>query len=126
MSAVNFPSHLGLTDIGKVPVVSKLVDQLVAKRIISEKQKRNITTLISNEDAWRELLRIVEKSNSISEFHEVLRRTEYKDVVAVGKIPDGKKTFFKFPSKHFKVTLYTLKNRLLEYLIVFMIIKFEF
>lgn len=94
MSAVNFPAQLGLTVIGKVPVVSKLVDQLVAKRIISEKQRRNITTLNSNEDAWRELLRIVEKSNSISEFHEVLRRTEYKDVVAVGKIPDSKKTFF--------------------------------
>nr|XP_022297818.1 reticulocyte-binding protein 2 homolog a-like [Crassostrea virginica] len=88
MSA-NFPSHLGLTDIGKVPMVSKLVDQLIAENIISEKQKRDLTTLISNQEKWRILLKIVEKEKSISKFQNVLLRTEYKDIVAVAKIPDS-------------------------------------
>lgn len=95
MSAVNFPSRLGLTDIGKIPVVSKFVDQLVAECIISEKQRRDLTTLVSNQDKWRELLNIVERENSISKFHKVLLGTEYKDVVAVAKIPDSKRIFFK-------------------------------
>ena len=93
MSA-NFPSRLGLTDIGKVPMVSKLVDQLVAESIISEKQRRDLTTLISNQEKWRILLKIVERENSISKFHKVLLGTEYKDIVAVAKIPDSKKRFF--------------------------------
>ena len=126
MSAVNFPSRLGLTDIGKVPVVSKFVDQLVAECIISEKQRRDLTTLVSNQDKWRELLNIVERENSISKFHKVLLGTEYKDVVAVAKIPDSKRIFLKITLKHFKETLYTPKNRLLDFHIVLMIEKFEF
>ena len=99
MSTRNFPSHFGLIDIGRVPVVSKLVDLILTKRIITGKQRRDLATLQSNQDAWRELLKIVEKSNCISSFHEVLLQTEYKDIVAVPKIPDNpkrKKSLFHF------------------------------
>ena len=97
MSTGNFPSHLGLINTGRVPVVSKLVDQLWLKRIISGEQRRILPTLQSNQDAWKELLKIVEKSNCISAFHEVLLLTEYKDIVAVPRIPDNpnrKKSLF--------------------------------
>lgn len=99
MNAGYFPSHLGLTDIGRIPVVSKLVEQLWAKRIISGEQRRVLPTLQSNQDAWMELLKTVEKSNCISAFHDVLLRTEYKDIIAVARIPDNpnsKRSLFHF------------------------------
>ena len=99
MSTGNFPSQLGLIDIGKVPKVSELVDQLCARHIISGEQRRVLPTLNSNQQAWREILKSVEKLNCISAFHEVLFLTGYEDIVGVAKIPDNpnrKKSLFDF------------------------------
>ena len=75
----------------RVPVVSESVDQLFDKRSITGEQKRDLTTLQSNQDAWTQLLKIVEKSDCNSAFHEVLLRREYEDIVGVAKIPDNPK-----------------------------------
>ena len=82
MSRENFPSHMGLKDIGKVPLVSKLVDEPGMKNVISENQRRNLKTLKNNLEAWRKLIHFVKDLNTISAFHQVLRWTKYREMVA--------------------------------------------
>lgn len=99
MNTRELSSQLGLKDTGKVPVVSKLVDQLFAKQIISGEEHRILSTLKSNQEAWTNLLKIVDKSKCMSAFHDVLLQTDYKDIVALPKIPDNpkrKKSLFDF------------------------------